>query len=616
VSCTGVCDGTVAIVAIGGANPIVYRWLHDNSSSQMLTGLCAGTYYCNMTDANGCIRTVSVVIGATTSLTITPQITQSSCSASTGSITVNVTGATGPYTYAWLPAGNTATVTNLAPGSYTLTVSDGNCSLTEIYSVGSINGPVITHTQKDISCSVICDGSIALTITGGTPGYTPLWSNGLTTSTVTNLCAGSYSVQVTDGAGCKDIQNFSLNTATPIIFSTPDVNNVSCNNNCNGSITSIPTGGSLPYTFSWTPAAPSAPTTNSLCTGNYSITVIDANGCSALETYTIISSAPLTFTAVVTDASCSTVADGAVDISVAGGNPGYTYSWSPNGVITEDLATILSGTYSISITDNSGCKIDSTILVNATIVVNAIAGNDTSYCVNGPLILNGSNSIGGITYQWLELPLSTIISNTTIVSVPSVIGTNTYVLVATNGSCIDKDSIIVTVNTLPVVDAGPFVSIPMLSTTPIGGSPTSPTGVTYAWSPTGTLDNPSGTNPTTSTTITTNFTVTVTDANGCLNSDTVTVFIYPEVVIPNGFSPNGDGKNDVWQIDLIYQFPDCEVEIYNRWGEKLFYSKGYAIPFNGQYKGKDLPVGTYYYIINLNHPTHPDAYTSPLTIFR
>ena len=94
------------------------------------------------------------------------------------------------------------------------------------------------------------------------------------------------------------------------------------------------------------------------------------------------------------------------------------------------------------------------------------------------------------------------------------------------------------------------------------------------------------------------------------------VLIYPEIVIPNGFSPNGDGKNDKWIIDLISQFPDNVVEVYNRWGELLFYSQGYTVPFDGRFKNKDLPVGTYYYIINLNHPAYTKPYTGPLTIFR
>lgn len=619
VTCAGVCDGTVSVTAIGGVAPITYHWLHNNSSSQSLVGLCAGTYFCNMADTNGCIRTASVVIGSTTTLTITSQVTQSSCSANTGSITVNVTGGTGgPYTYAWLPAGSTPTVTNLAPGSYTLTVSDGSCSKTQIYSVNSFSAPTLSFTKKDISCGGVCDGNIALTISGGSPGYTTLWSNAATTTSINALCAGSYSVIVTDVAGCKAVQNFSLTTESPLVFSLPDVNNLLCSYTCDGSITSIPIGGTLPYTFSWTPAAPSAPTTNSLCAGNYSVSVTDVNGCLASETYTVISPPSMTLTAVVTDASCSTVADGAIDITVSGGNPNpvYTYSWTPGNFITQDIINVFSGTYSVSIADGNGCKKDSSFLINATIVVNAVAGNDSIFCLNGPFTLNGSNSTGGITFQWLQLPLSGVISNSIITTVPSVAGTNTYVLVATNGSCVDQDSIVITVNALPSVDAGPLVSIPALATTPIGGSPTSATGVSYTWSPSSTLDNPAGPNPTTSTTITTNFTVTVTDANGCFNSDTITVFVYPEINIPNGFSPNGDGKNDVWQIDLIYQFPDSEVEVYNRWGEQLFYSKGYQIPFNGQYKGKNLPVGTYYYIINLNNPTYPEPYTGPLTIFR
>jgi gliding motility-associated-like protein len=250
------------------------------------------------------------------------------------------------------------------------------------------------------------------------------------------------------------------------------------------------------------------------------------------------------------------------------------------------------------------------------LTVNALAGRDTTFCQNGVLQLDGSNSNGGVTYQWTEIPSGTVVSNTLITSVSPAIGTNTYVLTATNGACIDKDSIVVTSLALPTVDAGPTVSIPLFSSTGIGGSPTSATGTTFSWSPVIALDNPSATNPTSGTTVTTVYTVTVVDVNGCSNSDTATVFVYPEIKIPNGFSPNADGKNDVWQIDFIYQFPDCEVEVYNRWGERLFYSKGYAVPFNGQYKGKDLPVGTYYYVVNLNHPAYPNAYTSPLTIFR
>ena len=619
ISCAGVCDGTVSVTAIGGTGPVTYNWVHNNSASQTLTGLCAGTYYCNMTDANGCSRTASVTIAPASVLSFTSHVTQSSCSSNTGSVTVSVSGGTGAYTYAWLPAGNTATLTNMAPGSYTLTVTDGaGCSKTQVYSIGTINGPVVSFTKSDVKCSGACDGTVALNIMFGTPAYTVQWSNSATTPTVGGLCAGSYSVQVTDAAGCKAIQNISINNPSPIVFSAPDADQPVCYNDCNGSLTAIPIGGTLPYVFTWTPGAVNAPTTNSLCAGNYSINITDANGCTVDQTYTIINPTIITLTGLVTNASCSTSPDGAITTTVTGGNPNYTYSWTPGGVTTPALTNVLPNTYTLTLIDNNGtgCRKDTVFTITPSIVVNAVAGNDTTFCQNGSLLLNGSNSVGGTVYQWFELPSTTAISNTLIVTLTPATGTNTYVLVASNGVCVDSDTVFVTSNPLPVVDAGPFTDIPIYSTATIGGNPTSASGTTFNWLPSGTLDNPIVSNPITSTTVTTIFTVTVVDANGCMNSDTVTVFVHPEIRIPNGFSPNGDGKNDVWQLDMIYLFPDNEVEVYNRWGEQLFYSKGYPVPFNGQYKGKNLPVGTYYYVIRLNHPAYPEAYTGPLTIFR
>jgi len=537
----------------------------------------------------------------------------------TGSITVNVTGGTLPYTYAWLPAGNTATLANLTPGSYTLTVTDAlGCSKTQIYSMGSINGPSITFTKKDIACGGACTGNIALTITGGAPAYSILWSNGATTPSLSALCPGAYSVVVTDAGGCKAVQNFSLITGTPIVFNSPNSNDPKCHNDCNGSLTALPLGGVLPYVFNWTPISSTGATLNSLCSGNYSIQVTDASGCSASQAYSLLNPPTLALTGTITGASCNNVADGAINITVTGGAPVYTYSWTPGGATTQTLTNVLPGTYTLSLIDNggTGCKKDTVFFIAPAITVNALTGNDTTFCQNGALQLNGSNSNGGTSYQWFKIPSNSVISNSLIVTVTPATGTNTYVLVAVNGACMDSDTIKVTSNPLPYVDAGPFTSIPIFSTANIGGNPTALPGSTFSWSPATTLDNSILSNPVTTTTVTTIFTVSILDANGCANSDTVTVYVYPQIKIPNGFSPNGDGKNDVWQLDMIYLFPNNEVEVYNRWGELLFYSKGYPVPFNGQYKSQNLPVGTYYYVIRLNHPSYPDAYTGPLTIFR
>jgi gliding motility-associated-like protein len=618
-SCAAACNGSVNITAVGGTAPITYNWIHNNSPLQTQTGLCAGIYFCNMTDANGCSRTASVVIGSAATLSITSQVNQSSCVASTGSITVNVSGGTGAgtYTYAWLPAGNTPTVSNLSPGIYTLTVTDGNlCSNTQTYTVNSINGPVITSTVVNANCSGACTGSIAISISAGSPTYTTSWSTGGSGLSITSLCAGNYSVAVTDNLGCKAVQGYSINGTNPILFSSPNVNNPKCFNDCNGSLTAIPSGGSLPFTYSWTPSPASVPTASNLCAGPQTITIVDAQGCIASQTYTLVNPVSLGLTASVLNPTCSAIPTGSIGINAFGGMPIITYSWS-NGAITPTLSNLLVGNYTVTLTDGNGCKKDTAIVLTSTLIVTAIAGNDTVFCQSGTLSLNGTNSIGGITYDWVQLPGNMLVANNISTTVNPAIGTSTYVLIATNGACISTDTIKVKSNTPPIVDAGPFVNIPLYTTSPIGGTPTSPTGVTYTWTPNiGTLDNYNTTNPTASNTVTMIYTVTVTDANGCSSSDTVTVFIYPEIKIPNGFSPNADGKNDVWQIDNIFQFPDNVVEVYNRWGELLFMSKGYAVPFDGKYNGKNLPVGTYYYIIDLHHPSAPKAYTGPLTIFR
>ncbi|HSY77588.1 MAG TPA: gliding motility-associated C-terminal domain-containing protein, partial [Bacteroidia bacterium] len=152
-------------------------------------------------------------------------------------------------------------------------------------------------------------------------------------------------------------------------------------------------------------------------------------------------------------------------------------------------------------------------------------------------------------------------------------------------------------------------------TATLGGSPTGPAGSKYSWTPNASLNDSIIANPIASPTVTTKYTVTVTTPSGCSSTDTVTIFVAPEFVPPDGFTPNGDGINDTWVLP-VGQFPDMSVEIYNRWGERLYHSIGYKIPWDGTYMHEALPVGTYYYVINLNDPRFPKAYTGPVTIMR
>ncbi|MBP7808795.1 MAG: gliding motility-associated C-terminal domain-containing protein [Bacteroidia bacterium] len=625
-TCFAQCNGSSTVTAGGGTAPITYNWLSPASTSQSVSGLCVGTYFVQMTDALGCIRNASVNISSANDLTVTPFVTQPSCTVNTGSISLTVAGGNPGYTYLWSPgSATTSIVTGLGVGTYTVVVTDlSGCSKTLVLPLTNANAPVFNLSSVNALCNGTCNAVASLSVTSGTAPFTFNWStgtvsSGVNTSTATGLCSGVVTATVTSTTdGCLSVQSVTLSQPQPLVTSLPNLNTPDCNNDCNGSINVIPSGGVLPYTYTWTPSGSTNPITN-LCAGNYASTVTDANGCTVSSTYTLINPAVLTLSANIVNSSCNTALDGAITTTVNGGLPVYTYTWTGPGTFTSNassLNNVLSGTYSLTLIDFAGCRKDTTMIIVPTVSVLAVAGNDSSFCQSGSFVLNGSLSTGGTTYQWFQLPSAVSFTNTLITTVNPPVGTSTFVLVATNGTCIHQDTVRITSNIPPTVDAGPNYTITIFTSTVIGGSPTSPTGVTYTWIPSTTLDNGSLPNPTATNTLNTSYTVMVTDINGCVGSDTMHVHIFPEIFIPNGFSNNGDGKNDFWVIDNIQQFPNCVIEVYNRWGEMLFRSEGYTTPWDGKYNGKDLPVGTYYYIIDLHHVNFPKAYTGPLTIFR
>lgn len=621
--CFGSCTGAATVNAIGGTAPITYSWIAPSTTNNAVSNLCAGDYFIQMTDAQGCIRTTSLTIGSAIQLTLNPLILSPSCGASNGTINVTVSGGSPTYVYSWLPAGNTSSLTNIGAGSYTLTVTDNNlCSQNQVFNVSNTTGPFVTAIQSNINCFNACTGSITANGTSTALPISYLWSNGATSSSVTGLCSGIITLTVTDGNLCKTITSYTITDNPDLQFSLPNLQLPLCAGSCNGTITLIPSGGVLPYTYSWSPVASTLNPITSLCSGTYVATVTDSKGCVKSQTVSLIDPPLIAVTSTLNNSSCSTVADGSASVTVNGGTPTYNYNWTGPAAFTstlQNINNILSGTYSLNVTDNNGCIRTTTLQVVPTITITADAGNNATVCPTSSVVLTGTNSLGASAYNWYLLPNNTnTISNTATLVIPNTIGTSTFVLqtISSVSTCVAFDTVVVNLFPLPLVDAGPSFTIPVFSTVTIGGSPTSATGLTFTWSPSSFVDNSNIPNPTASNTVNTTFTITATDANGCNASDTVQVMIYPEIKIPNGFSPNSDGKNDKWIIDYIEQFPDNTVEVYNRWGELLFISRGYTVPFDGRYKNKDLPVGTYYYIINLNHPAYPKAYTGPLTIFR
>jgi gliding motility-associated-like protein len=622
VSCNGSCDGSISISATGGVLPYDFLWLPGGQTSPAITNLCAGTYTVQVRDSAGCTITQSFTITEPSAILSNQSITNTACGICAGAIVLNTSGGTGPYTYLWAPGAQTSSsISNLCAGIYTVTITDANgCSNTIPIPVSNSNSGIsITVSDTAAACNGSCNGSALVIATGGVSPYTYAWSNGGNNDTLTGLCAGNYIVQVIDAAGCINSASVLIDEPSPLFGSFPFVQNELCTGACNGQITAIANGGTLPYSYNWSNAQTTVTATN-LCSGTYTVTVTDANGCSFAQTDTIVSPVVLILGIPVTaDASCNNTPDGSISVPVTGGATPYAYVWTgPNSFTSNasSLTNIFYGTYTVVITDANGCTASDTITINALTVTIAAAGNDTTFCQQAQFTLDGSASQNASSYQWIQLPSMTVLGTTDSVNIILPAGSTSYVLIVTNGTCTDSDTI--TITSLPPigVSAGPDIEIVTGSSTVIGGSPTGPSNSTYVWNPSNNLNDAGSSNPTASPTVTTTYVVYVTDPNGCTGSDTMEVIVVPAIDFPNGFTPNNDGINDVWVIDNIQLFPNNRVEVYNRWGEMLFASDGYNVPWDGRYEGKDLPVGTYYYIINLNDPLFPEAYTGPITIIR
>lgn len=628
-TCKGDCNGTATANAFGGAAPYTYLWLHDGSSSPTQSNLCSGPYIVQVSDSMGCVNTQLINISSpqpplNDSIVVAP----ATCGVCDGSLSVFVTAGFPPFSFQWDAAAGGSTnfqVTNLCQGFYTVIITDAlGCKDTSTAILNNDVATQVTLTLANVDCNGNCNGTANAAIVGNGP-FTTVWQDatanpiGQTGVAANNLCAADYIVEITDAGNCVLSTAFTIDEPDPIQLSLAFEQDETCFNTCDGILVAMPINGTLPLTYAWNdPGLQTTPSATALCDGLYTVTITDANGCTAALTDTVFDPPAITIQFDSTDATCTSIANGAIDAIVAGGAGGFSYVWNgPNGftAFTQDLSNIFFGTYVLTVTDANGCVFTDSVIVNALLIAIANAGPDTSYCSDGnQLTINGTGS-PGVTFQWFNAAGS-VIGNTAALTTTPALGLNTFVLVVDINGCTGSDTVIINYFPPPAADAGPDINILSGTTTTIGGSPTTGATNSVVWSPFVDLNDTTSFNPTASPDSTTIYSVTVTDANGCVARDTMAVIVLPDIIFPNGFSPNGDGDNDVWILDFISEFPDCEVEVYNRWGQPIFYSKGYQTPWNGTYNGNPVTIGTYYYIIKLNNPLYLEDFVGPLTILR
>ena len=638
ITCNGSCDASIFVDAQGGTGTLTFHWTPEPPNGQgtnTVTGLCAGAWSVAIADANGCDTTFTLTITEPPVLTVDLSHTDNACfNDCVSTAHLDIAGGVAPYAITWTDQDgnvidqNVEDVFGLCAGSFEAAVTDARgCTVIQGFTVGSGDPIEANLAFLGESCNGPCDGTATVAPTGGSgSGYTMLWQPdnpiGQGTNQVSGLCPGLYSVLITDGLGCDTTYSFTIDPYQPIDANAV-VQMVSCHDACDGSITLQPTGGAGALTFLWQPEPGSGQGTDAatgLCAGTWSVTITDAAGCDTTITWTITEPPALVFTVdSLVDATCNSAPDGSIAISISGGTPGYTVQWDgPGGFQStdEDIAGLLPGTYTVLVTDVGGCQLTSTVEVGSLSTVNAVAGADQQVCAGSAVVLDGSATTGASGYQWTDGTGTPVGSGPVLDLGALPEGTYTFALLAFNGPCTDTDTVEVTVLPLPEADAGPGRALYIGGNTVLGGSPTGPAGSTFQWLPDSLLDHHDVPNPTATVNQTTWFYLTVTAPNGCVGVDSVLVTVVPEVKVPSGFTPNGDGYNDTWVLDFVSLFPELEVQVFSRWGEPLFRSVGYTVPWDGKYDGKPVPVGTYYYVIDLHDERFPEALTGPLTVIR
>tara|TARA_R110002050_G_scaffold149463_1_gene275997 strand:- start:15518 stop:25336 length:9819 start_codon:yes stop_codon:yes gene_type:complete len=512
VLCNNGTDGNALAVGTGGASPYSYSW-SNGASAASLANVAAGTYSVTVTDNNSCEQVDNVTITEPTALVVTNNVfSNATCfGLSNGSATIVASGATPGYTYAWPDGATTLANTTLPAGTVTVTVTDANaCTDTTNVTITEPSALDLAPTVVDITCNGLTDGSISTSVSGGTSAYTFAWSNAATTSSITGLSTGNYSVTVTDANNCQKDSSFTITQPVSLTASISASTDVQCKGSATGNATALATGGTTPFSYSWSNSATSSMASN-LVAGAYIVTITDMNGCNDTSAVTITEPATLLAISITntTQILCNGVGSGSATAKATGGGLPYTYAWS-NGATDTLNANLSAGTYTVTVTDSYGCSQSTSVTITEPQAITLLLAGRTDVSCNGAG--DGAATIfvsGGTTaysYLW---------SNTSASNSISSVGPGIYTFTVTDANnC--KDSATVTI-TEPVALTASITNVQNVACngSATGFAVTAGTGGTspysYLWSTGSTTD--SIYNQTSGF-----YGITITDANGCVDS--------------------------------------------------------------------------------------------------
>ncbi|MCX6258073.1 MAG: gliding motility-associated C-terminal domain-containing protein, partial [Bacteroidia bacterium] len=542
-------NGAIDLTVTGGISPYQYHW-SNNATSQDITGIIAGNYSVTVIDNNFCQSSASsLVTGPSAALSIYASVTDVSCNGgSNGAIDLLVTGGTSPYSFLWNNSSTNQNTGNLVIGTYSVTVTDSHgCAASSSYTITQPDNISLIHTQSDVSCFGDSNGSINLYVLGGNSPFTYHWSNNDTTQDISNLVAGIYSVTVNDANGCPPAYaTVTITQPQSALSVLMTAINVNCTGGSDGAINATVTGGIQPYTYLWSNNA-TVEDISGLTAGTYSISITDYNFC--YVTGIIVVSQPdsaLSYTYTIGQVSCHGVSDAFIDLTVTGGTTPYSYIWS-NGATTQDLIGIPADNYFVTITDHNGCSHTQAFAIVQPLLLVLDAQITIVSCYadsSGSIDLTVNGGITPYQYSWstgsTNQDISSLTAGTYLVTVSdnnNCIGTGSYVI-SQPGTTLNLSILAIALNCFS--DTSGTINLSVSG----GNQP-----YHYTWSNGATSQDLTG--------LTIGvYSVTVIDANGCMQSDSTNVnsanLVHVTVTVTsifNGYAVSCYGGSD-GMIDL------------------------------------------------------------------
>ena len=678
-SCSGMNNGNITILPPSIYTPIQYS-LNGGvpQSSNIFSGLAAGTYTISVTDAIGCSGSTTIIITQGGNVTATFASTPTSCSGvNNGTITVTPAGGSFPYQYSLNggPLQSSNVFNGLAAGNYTIRVVDVNgCFYTNSVTITPGVPLNATITKTDVSCNGAANGTITVNVSTGTPPYQYSLDNvtWLTSNIFTGLTAGTYTVYYRDNNACTNSQSVTI-TQPAVLTAILTPQSPRCFGYNDGSITVGPSGGTGPYQYSSDNISWQGTNVfSALTAGSYTIYCRDVNGCITSKNITLSQPPPLSATVAVVDASCNGGADGQIIISATGGISPFGYTVTTPSLQASNIFNVNPGTYFATVVDANVCVATvPNVVVGLSNNLSITASPDVTICegISTQLsVISNANQ-----FSWTQ---GSSLNNAGIQNpVASPLVTTQYIVTATFGQCSGKDTIVVNVKRAPVPNAGPDVEICAGQNYTLQGSG----GTQFIWTPPSTLSNAALPNPLSTPQQTTTYSLGVIDSNGCASliqdqvivtvtppiivktnpADTVvfagdkfqlmassgatnyswspgvglsnpfianpvltvssdvtfritattpagcrgegklTVKVYkgPEIYMPTGFTPNNDGKNDVFKPITVGITNLNYFQVYNRWGQIIFSTAKLNEGWDGRVTGAEQPSGTYVWMV-------------------